>query len=320
MLKRAFFVCAFLAITSPVLGQTAQEKGAARTAAKEGVEAYESGDFERAVDRLRRAEQLVHAPTHLLFLARSYEKLGRLVEAKEAYQALIHERLPEGASQPFVDAQEAARREVEALEPRIATVAIEIEGAAASDVTITLDGAEFASAALGMNTPINPGTHIVEASAPGTSTERREFSVEEGKAASVRIELRPSSEGSSVSMEQNSSMTPEDSGGRAWQKPVGWAAIGLGSAGVAFGAVTGVLAIGKRSSLDDDGCVDTTCPNGVDVDGYNTLRTLSSIGLIAGAVTAATGTVLVLTAPKKARTASITPYLGFAIVGAKGTF
>ncbi|MGC4065119.1 MAG: hypothetical protein QM784_10830 [Polyangiaceae bacterium] len=63
-------------------------------------------------NRFNRAEKLVHAPTHLLYIARSNVKLGYLVRAQEAYQQLIREQLGASAPQAFRDAQGAAEREL----------------------------------------------------------------------------------------------------------------------------------------------------------------------------------------------------------------
>src|SRR4051812_5156740 len=76
-----------LAAVSPgVAGaQTDHDRAAARSAAEAGADAFEQGHFERSLEFFGRAEQLVHAPPHLLYMARSFVKLGRLVDARETY-------------------------------------------------------------------------------------------------------------------------------------------------------------------------------------------------------------------------------------------
>jgi hypothetical protein len=44
--------------------QTDLERATARDAAQAGREAYDAGQYDKAIDSLSRAEQLVHAPTH----------------------------------------------------------------------------------------------------------------------------------------------------------------------------------------------------------------------------------------------------------------
>ena len=57
------------------------------------------------------------------------------------------------------------------------------------------------------------------------------------------------------------------------------------------------------------------------VDSYNTMGTISTIGFVAGGVLAATGVVLVVTAPKsKATVARVSPVVSPGFLGAEGSF
>src|SRR3954454_24091886 len=85
--------------------QTDDERAAARVAARQGFAAFNEGRYRDALDLLERAESVVHAPTHMLFIARSYEKMGRLVKAGETYAKLLQEQLLPNASKPFRDAK-----------------------------------------------------------------------------------------------------------------------------------------------------------------------------------------------------------------------
>jgi hypothetical protein len=89
-----------------------------------------------------------------------------------------------------------------------------------------------------------------------------------------------------------------ESSARAWQRPVGFVGIGVGAAGIAFGAVTGALALSASNRFD---CRDGNCPDATDqeISTYNNQRTLSSIGFIAGGVIAGAGLTLLLSAPRK---------------------
>ena len=83
------------------LGQTDLERATARDAANSGRAAFDSGQYEKAIDQFTRAEQLVHAPPHLLFLARSQAKLGKLVAAHETYLKITRETLKSNAPKAF---------------------------------------------------------------------------------------------------------------------------------------------------------------------------------------------------------------------------
>ena len=84
-----------------------------------------------------------------------------------------------------------------------------------------------------------------------------------------------------------------------------WVAIGVGGAGIATGAVTGAMTLSKEGDLEEnENCRDAKClpSERDDVSGYNTLRTVSTVAWIGGAALAATGVVLLVTAPKPTET------------------
>ncbi|MFT3767790.1 MAG: hypothetical protein QM820_20230 [Minicystis sp.] len=91
------------------------------------------------------------------------------------------------------------------------------------------------------------------------------------------------------------------------------------------GAVTGGLALSKHAALLET-CPDGHCPKGSEaqnqsaVDSYKTMGAISTVGFIAGGVLAATGVILVVTAPKAKQTATVTPVIGLGYLGAEGRF
>ena len=81
---------------------------------------------------------------------------------------------------------------------------------------------------------------------------------------------------------------------------MGFVVGGIGVAGLAVGAVTGLIAIGKNSDSKQACPNDGACASRDAVDAADSARqfgTISTIAFIAGGVGAALGTVLVLTAP-----------------------
>ena len=105
---------------------------------------------------------------------------------------------------------------------------------------------------------------------------------------------------------QQAGSTPATGAGPAADRPAaspsnlrlyGFIGLGVGGAALATGAVFGALAAGDKSDLEA-GCAGGCPPAFHDQnDSYGTKKTVSSIGLIGGAVLAAAGAVLVFTAP-----------------------
>src|SRR5690606_37023279 len=57
------------------------KRAAARILATDGLRAFEEGRWDAAIDQFQRAEALVHAPPHLLYVARALAKQGKLAKA-----------------------------------------------------------------------------------------------------------------------------------------------------------------------------------------------------------------------------------------------
>jgi hypothetical protein len=100
----------------------------------------------------------------------------------------------------------------------------------------------------------------------------------------------------------------------------------VGGAGLATGAITGLLAMGKHSTLTGE-CKGSVCPPSAssDLSSYHSLGTISTIGFIGGAVLGGGGAILFFTAPHGSPAApatgtTLTPYVGLGSLGAVGTF
>jgi hypothetical protein len=291
----------------------------ARALAHEGYEAETHGQYAEAADRFQRAEALVHAPTLELGLARAQAGLGKLVEAHETYRRIVREELPAGAPAPFAKAVDDARRELAALEPRLAWVAIEVRGPQPSSTRVSVDEESLPAAALGTRRASNPGEHHVRASAPGFAPAESTFTVAEGETKSVSLtetaSVEPAAPPPPPVVEKPA---PAPVSSTPFGKTAGIALLGIGAAGLVTGGVTGVLALNKHASLSGD------CPNGHCLPGeshevalYNTFATVSTVSFVAGAVGVVSGFTLLLATPKAG---SVTAYAGFLDAGITGRF
>lgn len=306
-------------------------RAAARRLATAGVEAYQRDDFAVATDKLERAYQMLKAPSIGLWLARSLAKQGKLVAASERYLEVGRLQISGGDKAVQENAKREAASEVEQLTPKIPNLVVVLEGAKPSEVSLTLDGAPLAAAVVGEQQPVDPGSHRVVGQR-GTEEVAQEvtLAVSESKTVTLRFrDTQPAPAPTPLARDATriepgeTAPTASSSSGR---KVLAWSAIGVGAAGVLTGAITGAMAISKKSDLDDGDCVDRVCWNqtmGDDLSSYSTLKTVSSIGFIAGGVLAATGVVLLVTAPKTDATTAARPIwlrVGAGHVAAGGQF
>src|SRR5262249_12514493 len=144
---------------------SASDRATARVLADEAGDALDQKNYEVAADKFGRAEALVHAPTLLLGLARAQVGLRKFVEANENYQRIIREGVAPGAPPSFARALQDAQREVKAITPKLAWVTVTLKEPATS--TVTVDGVELPKAAMDVKRAVNPGSHVVKATAEG---------------------------------------------------------------------------------------------------------------------------------------------------------
>jgi len=183
-------VCVAVA-THSAFAQTDLERATARDAANNGRAAFDAGKYEKAIDYLSRAEQLVHSPTHLLFMARAQVKLGRLVAAHETYLKITRETLASNAPKAFVAAQDSAEQEQEALDARLPSVTVTLQGATtAPDTTVQMDGTPLPTAMIGIPLPADPGEHVFKATGPWIASDPVTVRLSEAAKQTVTLKLR----------------------------------------------------------------------------------------------------------------------------------
>jgi hypothetical protein len=232
-----------------------------------------------------------------------------------------------------VKAQADAARELEKLTPRVPSLVITITGAGAGGATpqVTLDGKSVPPALLGEEQPLNPGTHQLVVSS-GAARVAREMQLKESEHHGEKVdlsELGPVSGPARVAPAADAAVPPATAthAGGGTQRTLAYVALATGGAGLVLGGVTGAMALGKHSSLESssncakDVCVEAERSN---VQSLDTLRTLSTVGFVAGGVLAATGVVLLLTDKRHSESAAaasnLALHVGPAGVTLKGAF
>jgi hypothetical protein len=306
---------ALLLVSRGVVAQVSDaDRATARKLAQQGQEALDHKDYTTAVDRFDRARQLIPAPTIALGLARAQVGLGKLVAAQETYARIVREGVAPGASAVFTKAVADARTELDALEPRIPTVVIELKGAPSAKVT--LDGAVIPAAALGVSRPVDPGKHGVRAEADGFLPAEASFTVDERKSERVALTLVPAPTQANDALKADASAAPAKS---SPMRTVGFVGIGLGGAGLILGGITGAMALGKHSELAPL-CPMGHCTNqGPAIDQYHLYANLSTAGFVVGGAFAVTGIVLAAIAPK-APAPPVAMSVGPCWIGGSGSF
>lgn len=326
---------------------SAQDIAQARELGGQAQAAFAAGNYAESEKLWNAAGRLYPlAPTLTLGLARTQAKLGKFVAAQESYNKIIREWSDKPTAQPaFKDALEAAKAEVPAVSAKVANVVITLDGNV-PNAQVTLDGNPVNTAALGLRRPVDPGSHVVKASAEGYKPAETSFQVQEGGTGEAKLKLEkdpnavatpgPSTAptGTPGTADPGTSLAASTDKGGSSNKTLAIVAFGVGGAGLVLGSVTGLIAMGKHSDLEK-ACPDGKCPADQKsaYDSYKSMGTISTVGFIVAGVGAAAGAVLLLTSPKQTTGAAgnsryattktsprVVPYLGLGGGGVTGEF
>jgi hypothetical protein len=275
-------------------------KATARKIAEEGLSLFNAGQYVEALERFERAGTLVRAPTMGLMAGRSLVKLGRFVEASERFLTAAQMKLDADASDAFRKAQVDAGKEREAIQPRIPSLTIVLEGGA-SGGSVTLDGKTLEAGMIGAAVPVDPGQHTVVVTRDKTSkTERLQIQEGEQRRVVLALELPPST--------------------TSGLKVAGITGLALGGAGLVAFAVSGGLALSLDSELRVP-CKDGCPPELQEKNStFETLKVVTTASLVTGLLLVGTGALLVGLAPSAPKKAGARPFIGVGSAGLKVVF
>ena len=289
--------------------QTDAERELAVQLGREGVALYNDQRFEDAFDRFANAEELVHSPVFLIYMARCDHKRGNWVAALDRYDALVIEKFRDDAPKEWMRAREEAELERARLAQQIPTVSIAVGDVPHDRVSVWIDGVFNRSWHAGEVT-VDPGPHQIIGQ-HGAQTARKRINAAPGqKAIPVALGLVAQHDVSSVlarpapsmgALFQSPSPKPERPKAEATggQRIAGYFMLSLGGVLAATTLGVGIAALAHDGSFSDQ-CLDGRCPKAVadDVELLDELQR-ATLGLgISSAVMFIAGGIVVGTAPK----------------------
>jgi hypothetical protein len=177
-------IFALSAIAPCADAQDREAQARARELFREGVALADTGDWERAVHRFRRALERYESPSVRYNLAHSLSRMGRLVEARGELDLV---RADPDAPPEVWQAAEELRREIE---PRIGRMIIAVHGDL-DGASVMLDGRPIADHLLGRSVPSDPGVRVVRLLRGSEELDHAEVDVPEGGASEVSLQSRP---------------------------------------------------------------------------------------------------------------------------------
>lgn len=301
----------------------------ARSVAVTGREAFNAGDYETALALFRRAYTLYPAPTVVLYEARSLEKLGRWLEAADAYARTTQTSVGQDAPAQFAEAISQAHQEERSLRARIPTLTLKVAGVSGNDpnLKVTMNGRAIGAAQLGQAQRLNPGTYRITGSISPDRADHSDIKLTEGQNVAVVLNLAAPSPLPPAPVLAPVAPVATEARSTNNLRIYAYVAGGVGVAGLGTGLITGLMSVGKHSDAERE-CPDHQCVPGTDgpaaVKSFESLRTVSSISYGVGAAGVAAGVVLwLVSAPDTTETPrahALAPWSDARSVGVQGNF
>lgn len=279
---------------------TLADKAAAQSLFDEGRRLMTEGKFAQACPKLAESEKLDPGVGTQFNLADCYEKLGQTASAWAGFL----EAVSTAKSMGQVDREKVARDRAAALFPRLSKLTIVSPGAeGVAGLEIKRDGAVVGRALWGTAIPVDPGAHVLEATAPGKKAWQGTTQVVGEKANVVATipALEDAPPGAAVTSVAPSGAHADAGGSGSGRRTLGLVVGGVGIVGVGIGTALALHAKSKYnqslpfcSTTDKNLCQAPGVSLRNDARGEGTLATVV-VGLGGAALVA--GAVLFLTAP-----------------------
>lgn len=316
-LVHAFFAlaagcAASLASGTAYAEPSATDRAVAQTLFDQGRALMDEGRFAEACSAFARSQKLDPGAGTRLNLALCHEAEGRTATAWME----LNEALSQAKRDHREDREQLAQQHIAALTPNVPHALLKVNDKS-EELEIRLDDVLLDRAVWDGPIPIDPGDHVVVASAPG----KRAFSARPrfalGETLTVVVPpLETGEAGTSspngVNGANGASLDHPEQGHRT----LGWVIASGGVASIAVGAYFGVRALDAKSESDRL-CPKTPCADREGTELSKDAVTLgwgANIGIGLGLVALGIGTYLVLTAKPATRAAAasklvVSPYL-----------
>jgi hypothetical protein len=186
------------------------------------------------------------------------------------------------------------RKHLAQLEPRLATIVLSADRVPGLELRV--DDGLLGAAAIGTPLPVDPGSHAIEARAPGFKPWRTAIEVApDAHQMTVQVpplvvsaESPPRPADSPMTSRPLHSTTPQAAARQPGSQALLWSSAGVAAVGIVTGSVFGVLTFGMRDRAVAE-CPGNVCgPGGLaNIDRAKTYATISTVGFGVGVVAAA---------------------------------
>lgn len=276
--------------------QSATDSATAEALFNEAISLLENAHPAEACGKLEESQRLDPGVGTLLYLADCYQQLGRTASAWATFRDAAYM-----AKDRNDERQKMALEHAQALDAKLSYLTLEVAAQPGVPVELKHDGKLVGEALWGTPFPVDPGKHVLLASAPGKQVWSRALDIVDGQKESVVVPALSDLPPEPIAIPTPAAPAKAADVPGQTQATVGWVLVGVGSAAIVTG---GVLAQFARA---DDSDADAACrpdrPSlcdaaGVDLgDSARTKATWAGISAGVGLAALGAGVTLLLMAP-----------------------
>ncbi len=267
-----------------------------------------TGDYASACPKLAESYRLDPGTGTLTALAVCHQHVGKVATAWSEFVEVASSAQRQGRA----DREAFARQQITALEPLLSRLTIQVpaEVALIPKLQVRRDAVVVSQPAWGVPVPVDPGDHVIEATAPDrepwtghvtvdANSDKKEIAVpllDKQAAATPPVDETPTPSPAPAE-------TPIERHRAFPMRPVGLVVGGAGIVSLALGSYFGATAISKSSDAKKLCPPSSPCGNAGAVSENNDAKSdalISDITVIAGVAAIGTGLFMFLTAPKEA--------------------
>jgi hypothetical protein len=232
-----------LSAASPeVFAQTPEELRSARELFQEAFKDEQEKRYPEALEKFQRVAKVKESASVRYRIATVLAGMGRLREARDLYRALAAAKSSLPASDQET-ADSAAEKAAE-LDRKIPRLTLRTEDNPPPDLRVSVDGAPTPISATPRALELDPGDHVVAASARGMKPWEETLHLEEGSPEVTRT----------VALQPETAAAPPPAAAEKRDNVLPWVAIGGGAALVLGGTA---LLVAREGAIDD---INATCP------------------------------------------------------------
>jgi hypothetical protein len=328
-MKRVFLLTGLMLLTpSLAFAQGKGDQASATALFYEARNLMQKGNFRDACPKLEESLRLDYGIGTEFNLSDCYEHVGKTASAWSGFLNVASQAKTQNQTQR----EKVARDRAKALEPKLPKLIIEVPSPPPG-VEVKRDGVLVGSAAWGTAVPVDPGPHLVVATAPNKQPWETNVSATEANTTRVTVprELPNAAVAAPVLPSPAAKPAlvvvtpPAHTAQRAnasepapantmtdfpapivergnTQRTLGWVASGVGLVGLGVGAGFGLSSLAKRRESNDH-CNGNLCDQaGVDLrDDAIRSGNVSTVATIGGGVALVSGILLLVTAPSSER-------------------